>query len=105
MGSRQVHSLPPCLLGTLPHLTFLIYTANIRNRHNHRRISHLHFSNLYKFRAFSLYGSGGSPRSLLPRLLAPLPPVPGAKIQRTLIYGNGINFSRKSLKTKDQSHA
>ena len=46
-------------------------------------------------------------RSLLRCLPASLPPIsePQAKSKRTLIYGNGINFSRKSLKTKDRVHA
>jgi len=33
--------------------SFLIYTLKIRNRRNPRRITNLHFSNLYKSRAFS----------------------------------------------------
>ena len=40
------------------------------------------------------------------RGIPPLPTrEPGAKLQRTLIYGNGINFPRKSLKTKDRDRA
>jgi len=148
---------------------FLIYTLKIRNRRKPRRISNLHFSNLYKTRPFFPAlsprrgfsgGRGFSPgvpgpsssgvltpeakraRSLPPRFLASLrpplrrplvcgstinsrmrrasssrasiasrgispPPMrePRAKFQRTLIYGNGINFPRKSLKTKDRHHA
>ena len=34
-------------------VSFLIYTLKIRNRRNPRRITNLHFSNLYKSRAFS----------------------------------------------------
>ena len=148
----------------------LIYTPKIRNRRNRHRISHLHFSNLYKSRAFSLCRLGGLLRSLPLCLLAslprpsfrianwgirtpanpalfnnlhfsnrpktrfshravagralrnfsvPVPPgsshmtppdpsrvlTPKAKLQRTLIYGNGINFSRKLLKTKDRHPA
>ena len=132
----------------------LIYTLKIRNRRKPRRISNLHFSNLYKSRAFfSLdYASGLSssvplrwtplfaasspalpwplrakPRRILiydtgiktrmrrasssrassaSRGIPPLPMrEPRAKLQRTLIYGNGIKFSRKSLKTKDRGHA
>ena len=128
--------------------SFLIYTLKIRNRRNSRRITDLHFSNLYKSWASFLsdYPSSSSPSAPLrwapscfsSRVAAPgswgliygsgirtrmrqasssrasiasrgIPPPPTrehrAKLQRTLIYGNGINSSRKLLKTKDRAHA
>jgi len=111
-------------------LSFLIYTLKIRNRRNSRRISNLHFSNLYRSPALffmfcssisfesssrpsaplrwapSCSSSSSSRASNASRGISPLPTrEPRAKLQRTLIYGTGINFSRNSLKTKDRDHA
>ena len=131
---------------------FLIYTLKIRNRRKPKRISHLHFSNLYKSWAFFImlccsaarsqvadpslppplpasrylslptaaliYGSGINSRMRRASLSPPSPlrrttravsrPAirePWAKSKRILIYRNGINFFRKSLKTKGRHHA
>jgi len=114
-------SLPPCILASL------IYTPKIRNRRKPRRISHLHFSNLYRSPVlFSRFCDSAPPLrwtppflSLLRCLLAsssratnagpgisrPTNCEPGAKLLRTLIYGTGIKFSRKSLKTKGRDRA
>ena len=105
-------------------LSSLIYTRKIRNRRNLCRISHLHFSNLYKSPAFVImFCSSTSPNPWpgLARFRARFSylcssvficgfkgsthPQPKAKSRRTLIYGNGINSSRKLLKTKDRHHA
>ena len=131
---------------------FLIYTLKIRNCRKPKRISHLHFSNLYKSGAFFImlpcsaarsraadpslppplpatrhlslptaaliYGSGINSRMRRASFSPPSPPrrttravsrpairEPWAKSERILIYCNGINFFRKSLKTKDRHHA
>jgi len=74
----------------------LIAKRKIRNSANSLLFSNLHFSNREKsyshhFRLAILFAAF-QPRGL-------------AKLQRTLIYGNGINSSRKLLKTKDRAHA
>jgi len=79
-----------------PSPAFLIAKRRIRNSANSLLFSNLHFSNREKscfhdFRLALLFAAS-EPRGL-------------AKLQRTLIYGNGINSSRKLLKTKDRAHA
>ena len=83
-----------------PRTRLLICTENIRNRHNPLRISHLRFSNLYKLPAFFL-----SPLPVLDSLPRPLLARRLSLAIAFLIYGTGINFSRKLLKTKDRDHA
>jgi len=90
-------------------------------RHSSFRSRHLNFVPFLATRHSSLatavliYGSGiefGMRRASSSRASNAsrgIPPPsrrkPSAKLQRTLIYGTGINFSRKSLKTKDRHHA
>ena len=75
---------------------FLIAKRKTRNSANSPLFSNLHFSNREKscFHQFRLA-----------LLFAAFQPHRLAKLQRTLIYGNGINSSRKLLKTKDRAHA
>ena len=107
----------------------LIFSLKIRNRRNCPTIKNLHFSNLYALPALhfttlqpraeprrtsihdseiksSMRRASSSRASIASRGIPP-PPTrePRAKLQRTLIYGNGINFPRKSLKTKDRHYA
>ena len=105
-------SLPPCILASL------IYTPKIRNRRKPRRISHLHFSNLYKSRtssseldlfvrwAVQLFSDPHLRSSVFICGSKVLPLThTRAKPSRGLIYGTGIEISRKLLKTKDRGHA
>ena len=93
-----------------------IYTLKIRNRRNPRRISNLHFSNLYKSGAFfSLdYASGLSSSApsaplrwtpLFAALSLALPRPPRAKPRRILIYGTGIKSRMRRASSSRASNA